>query len=133
MDRKILIVEDERLFAQLLSDALMILPGIHVDVAANGQEGLKALESGEYDLIFTDIHMPEMNGEDFLKAVRSQNDTIGIFVLTAHVQENYVRQFNVLGIEDYLDKSSCDLGELRKMVREYFRRQDIELMSESIL
>ncbi len=133
MDRKILVVEDERLFAQLLRDALMVLPGIHVDVAANGDEGLKALDSAEYDLIFTDIHMPEMDGEDFLKAVRSQNETIGIFVLTAHVQENYVRQFNVLGIEDYLDKSNCDLGELRKMVKEYFRRKDIELMSESIL
>jgi CheY-like chemotaxis protein len=130
MQKKILIVEDERLFAQLLSDALRALPNVTVEVAENGALALEMFERNEYDLIFTDIHMPEMNGVEFLKKIRAINDRVGIFVLTAHVQENYIRTFNNLGIEDFLSKSDCDLMELRVMVLNYFHKQAVQLFVE---
>ncbi|MBW7874827.1 MAG: response regulator [Candidatus Cloacimonetes bacterium] len=130
MEKKILIVEDERLFAQLLCDALQALPNVIVHVAENGVLALERFQSDSYDLIFTDIHMPEMNGVEFLKKIRTLNDKVGIFVLTAHVQENYIRTFNNLGIEDFLAKSDCDLMELRNLVLNYFHKQAVQLFAE---
>lgn len=123
-------VEDERLFAQLLSDALSSIPGVQVQTAANGEDALAIMQSQRFDLIFTDIHMPKMNGIQFLARLRETDENIGIFVLTAHPQEDYIRSLNHLGIEDFLVKSDCDLMELRSVVEHYFHRRDVELLSE---
>lgn len=130
MLRKIMVVEDEKLFAQLLSDALKSLPGVQVETVANGADALIALHHHRFDLIFTDIHMPWMNGIEFLTKLREEDSKVGIFVLTAHPQEGYIRSLNHLGIEDFLVKSECDLMYLRSIVEEYFHRLDIELLAE---
>ena len=64
---RILIVEDEKLFAQLLSDALSDQENVEVNMASNGKIALQMIEDTEYNLVLTDIHMPEMNGREFLK------------------------------------------------------------------
>jgi len=128
---RLLIVEDEKLFSQLLCDALADIEGTEVDIAHNGNEALEKIANTSYDLILTDIQMPQMNGKELLKNIRSRDEDVGILVLTAFPEVDYIREFNDLGIEDFLSKTECDLEKLQQMVMEYFRRKEIEFLSDS--
>lgn len=127
---KILVVEDEKLFAQLLSDALSDQDSLEVHMASNGKEALEMLKNEEYSLVLTDIHMPEMNGREFLKRLRSVNNMIGIVVLTAFPQVDYIREFNDLGIVEFLAKDECDLEVLQNLVSNFLHLQKVEFLSD---
>ena len=128
--RNILIVEDEKLFSQLLSVALQDAGKYSIDLASNGNEALDLIGKKEYELVMTDIHMPEMNGQDFIKKLRAKDADIGMIVLTAFPKVNYIREFNDLGIEEFLSKDECDLLALQELVREFFRKRDIAFLAE---
>ncbi|MBF0451112.1 MAG: chemotaxis protein CheW [Candidatus Magnetomorum sp.] len=68
--KKILLVEDT-LFLQQLEKRYLEADGYEVTVAGNGKEGLSILSKESFDLIVSDIEMPEMNGWEFIKAVRN--------------------------------------------------------------
>lgn len=127
---RILIVEDEKLFAQLLSDALSDQENVEVSMASNGKIALQMLEDTEFNLVLTDIHMPEMNGREFLKNLRSLNNDVGIIVLTAFPQADYIKQFNDLEIVEFLSKDECDLIALQTLVDSYLHKQKVEFLSE---
>ena len=127
---RILIVEDEKLFAQLLSDALSDQENVEVSMASNGKIALQMLEDTEFNLVLTDIHMPEMNGREFLKNLRSLNNDVGIIVLTAFPQADYIKQFNDLEIVEFLSKDECDLIALQTLVSTYLHKQKVEFLSE---
>ena len=67
---KILVIDDERAIRNTLKDILEF-EGYSVDVAENGRIGLEKALSTTYDLIFTDIKMPEMDGMEVLLTVSS--------------------------------------------------------------
>lgn len=64
----ILVVDDEEILRDVLS-AMLASMGHTSDVAENGQVGYRCVEAREYDLIITDIHMPEMSGIEFLRKI----------------------------------------------------------------
>ena len=127
---RILIVEDEKLFAQLLSDALSDQENVEVSIASNGKIALEMIDETEFNLVLTDIHMPEMNGREFLKHLRSISNNIGIVVLTAFPQADYIKEFNDLEIVEFLSKDECDLIALQTLVSSYLHRQKVEFLSE---
>ena len=61
-----------------------------VTVANNGKEGLKLAEASHFDVIITDIKMPEMNGIEFVKEIRKNKSyaSTPILMLTANLKEN---------------------------------------------
>lgn len=67
--RKILVIEDEIQIRQLLQDILKSL-GHHVEVAGNGRIALGMIEQKNYDLILSDVKMPEMSGAEFYAAIK---------------------------------------------------------------
>lgn len=127
---RILVVEDEKLFAQLLSDALSDQESIEVSMASNGKIALEMLEQGDYSLVLTDINMPEMNGREFLKRLRSANNDIGIVVLTAFPEADYIKEFNDLEIVEFLSKDECDLRALQTLVNNVLHRQKMDFISD---
>ena len=64
---KILVIDDERAIRNTLKEILEF-EGYTVDVAENGRTGLERALTGTYDLIFTDIKMPEMDGIELLSS-----------------------------------------------------------------
>jgi putative two-component system response regulator len=66
---KILLVEDNDINLQIMLSQLSSL-GYKVDTAINGKEALAKYDTGKYDVILTDIEMPEMNGYDLVKQIR---------------------------------------------------------------
>jgi len=67
---KVLIIDDEKMILEMLGLRLNRM-GFDVDVAVNAEGGINKIKTNFYDLIFTDIKMPGMSGEDVLKYVRS--------------------------------------------------------------
>ena len=79
---RILIVDDEPEFRQLVVDAL---PFFAVIEAGNGHEALNAIEEKQPDLVITDIKMPEMDGLALLDAVRSQHPELPVLAVSGYV------------------------------------------------
>jgi len=102
---KILIVEDD-LIIRMITKKYLDRLGYIVDCEENGRKALAYLETTIQfpDLILTDIMMPEMNGEDFLKNIREQEkyDNIPVFAITAMAEEMLERKNS--GFEQIIQK-----------------------------
>jgi len=72
----ILVVDDNAANRLLLPQQLQYL-GHHTRVAANGREGLVMWQQGQFDVVFTDCNMPEMNGYQLTQAIRQQEEREG--------------------------------------------------------
>lgn len=102
MAERILIVDDDPALVEVTQTSLMY-GNYEVIVAANGEEGLKLLNTVKPHLIILDIMMPSMDGWEFCSRVRKVS-TVPIIMLTAlGSQSDIVRGLNV-GADDYLVK-----------------------------
>ena len=98
---KLLIIDDERGIRNTLREILAD-EGHEVDVAENGKVGLEMARSKAYDLIFSDIKMPEMDGMELLEALK--NDEVPIVIISGHGDVETAVQALKLGAYDFLLK-----------------------------
>lgn len=78
---KILVVDDDTVFAGLLSEHLTEL-GYSVETAHNGHEGLNLFRSGIYPLVLLDLHMPGMDGLELLKHIKRIDRQAAVIIIT---------------------------------------------------
>ena len=83
---KILIIEDEKLLADSLK-TLLESKGFTVETVYDGESGEAYAETGVYDLLILDVMMPNVDGLEVCKQLRSKSNNIGIIMLTAKTQE----------------------------------------------
>lgn len=100
---KILVAEDNEVNQRLINIILTKL-GHNAHFAANGKEAIEMVEKSEYDLIFMDIQMPEMNGYDAAKNIRAKGFKTPIIALTANAYKEYIDRYEQYGIDDYIIK-----------------------------
>lgn len=106
-DKFILLVDDDAFNVKL---TIMILErwGIKVDYAVNGSDALAMISKNEYDLILTDIHMPDMNGIELTQKIRAMLDinkaSIPIIAITANIMKDELNHYLKSGIDDYVLK-----------------------------
>jgi putative nucleotidyltransferase with HDIG domain len=79
---RVLVVDDEQIIREILADFLS-LEGFHVRTASNGHDALRELEAHEYDLVLSDLKMPEMGGLELLGHIRSRWPHIVTVIMTA--------------------------------------------------
>lgn len=103
---RVLVIDDSRTLRIIIRQALAEA-GLDVIEAANGREGLDQLRAhDDVDLVLVDWNMPEMNGLEFVQAVRAQRsyDPVRIMMVTTETeQEQVVRALNA-GANEYLMK-----------------------------
>jgi EAL domain-containing protein (putative c-di-GMP-specific phosphodiesterase class I)/PleD family two-component response regulator len=75
-----------------------------ITIAEDGLEGLKLFNENSFDIILTDINMPNMNGIEMIFKIRETDKDITILVLSAHDDNNYFEQTIRAGIDGYLLK-----------------------------
>jgi DNA-binding response OmpR family regulator len=121
---RILVVEDEKKVARFIQQGLED-EHYTVDVAFDGEEGLRASEAGGYDLLIFDVMMPKMNGLDLTRAYRRNGGVSPILMLTAKISTDDKVAGLDSGADDYLTKPFA-FAELLARVRSLLRRGTIE-------
>ena len=99
---KILIVEDEETIADLEKDYLE-LSGFQVEVATDGETGLKRAMEGDFDLFILDLMLPGVDGFDICRQIRSEKNTPIIMVSAKKDDIDKIRGLG-LGADDYMTK-----------------------------
>lgn len=117
---QILIVEDELHMQEGLRDNLRF-EGYEVDLAADGDTGLKLLLQGTYDLAVLDVMLPQRSGFDICREARRRGVTTPIIMLTARAEEMDKVLGLELGADDYVVKP-FSLRELIARIRAVLRR-----------
>jgi PAS domain S-box-containing protein len=104
---RILVAEDNKFNAQLL-EMLLQRRGYRVRVASNGREALALTEEKAFDLLLLDVHMPELDGFQVVRAIRERERTIGdhlpVIALTARSRQEDREQCLAAGMDDFLAK-----------------------------
>lgn len=122
MKRRILVVEDHDDIAQLLALHLRDL-GCDVSVAADGADGLDQTAGNDFHLIILDLMLPDMDGLELCRRVRTRPGYVPILILTAKSSELDRVLGLELGADDYLTKP-FSIRELLARVKALFRRVD---------
>ena len=121
---KLLLVEDERMLAEILSDTLSDR-GFEVQLATDGEEALARLHESLFDVVVTDVMMPRMDGFTLVKRLRSEGYRMPVLFLTARsATEDVVSGFESGG-NDFLRKPFA-IDELIVRVRALVGRVAIE-------
>lgn len=117
---RVLLAEDNIVNQKVACRILQKL-GCEVDVAADGQEALALWESGNYQLIFMDCHMPLMDGYQATEAIRTAEDDgqhIPIIALTANAMKGEREICLAAGMDDFVSKP-VRIDDLSKILRRY--------------
>ena len=101
--KKILIVDDEVEMRIALETALK-REGYSTATAENGQVGLDRLGKESFDLVITDMRMPEMGGMDLLRALKHQFPNVQVVMMTAYGTIDSAVESMKVGAFDYLLK-----------------------------
>ncbi len=104
---RVLVVEDSTLAAKV-ARSLLIELGCSVDIAENGQTAITFIKSNDYDLIFMDVGLPDIDGYEVTRRIRlfelNKDIRIPIVALTAHVDEENKQYCIDLGMNAVLSK-----------------------------
>ena len=103
MSGKILIVDDEPTIRETLSLVLKE-EKYECDLAENGAEGLKRVKEKNFDLIITDLKMPEMGGLELMEKVKTISPKTSVMIITAYASLESAIQALRLGAYDYIIK-----------------------------
>lgn len=129
MKSKILIVDDEKLMRVSLEDKL-VKEGYAVACLSNAIEGLKVLQSTNFDAVITDVRLPKIDGIEFLKEIKKLSPDTIVIIMTAYGSiENAVLAMKE-GAYDYVTKP-FSLEELLIKLRKALKHKDV--VAENIL
>lgn len=117
---KILIAEDDRELRRLFARVL-VKSGYTVREVSDGQEALDALENEAFDLIISDIMMPNMDGNELLRTLRDCGNNTPVMMITAKDAFDDMRQSFQLGSDDYMIKP-VNVNEMVLRVQALLRR-----------
>lgn len=120
MSKRILIIEDESDIAHGIKDQLDLHGGFEVDVALGGKQGLEKMAVNQYDLVFLDLIMPEIDGKTVLKTLKDNPEKYiksPIIALTNVSNEDTKKEVENLGVTKFVIKLLTDID---TVVDEFF-------------
>ena len=128
--RLILVAEDNEINQKVILQQLTLL-GKTADLASNGREALELWQSGDYGILLTDLHMPEMDGYELTAAIRAAEKTVNetgasetnkpripIIAFTANALKGEAEHCRAVGMDDYLSKP-VQLANLKAMLERW--------------
>ncbi len=102
---RVLLVEDNTVNQQVAREILEGM-GLEVAIAENGREAVDAVKTGDYDLVLMDIQMPEMDGYEATRRIRTQTGkkTLPIVAMTAHAMSGERERCLAAGMNEHVPK-----------------------------
>ncbi|MBA4395084.1 MAG: hypothetical protein C0407_16155, partial [Desulfobacca sp.] len=101
---KFLVIDDDPITRELLSDILCSIDGYKTDVAPNGLLGVEKVKENSYEIIFTDLTMPVLNGLGVLKEVQRINPNLPVVVVTGMSTIDVAINVMKEGANDFITK-----------------------------
>ncbi|MEQ8420006.1 MAG: response regulator [Arenibacter algicola] len=117
---KVLIVDDNKVNVVVLKKTLDAF-GINTYWVGNGKEAVKAVAENQYDLVFMDIHMPEMDGFEATEEIRKTHKDLVIIGFSADVTKETIQGAKEVGMNDYFTKP-ITFDKLRQNLSKYLVR-----------
>ncbi|MCH6258012.1 response regulator [Puniceicoccaceae bacterium K14] len=133
---RVLLVEDNAV-NQLVAQGILNNMGFRSDVAANGKEAIKALESLPYDLVLMDVQMPEMDGLEATRVIRDRGSrvrdhNVPVIALTAHAKREDRQTCLDAGMDDYLSKPISPVG-LSRVMKKWLLKASVGRIEQEAL
>jgi len=101
--KKALVIDDEQIVLESVS-ALLTDEGFEVDVSLHGRQGLDWAIERNYDVVLTDIRMPDIGGMKVLRDVKRINPTLPVIMITGYASVESAVQAMKLGAAEYIEK-----------------------------
>lgn len=111
MNKKILIIEDEKTSAKALEIKLQKV-GYDTKTVFNGEEGLKELKNGDYDLVLLDILMPIVDGWSVLEKIKEKEIKVKVIITSNLSQPEDKKRAIEMGASDFMVKSDSTLTDI---------------------
>jgi len=127
---KILIIDDERSIRNTLKDILEFEKHT-VSLVENGKQGLEIIENESFDLIFSDIKMPEMDGIELLNALVEKEVETPIVMISGHGNIETAVESIKKGAFDFIEKP-IDLNRLLVTVRNALDKSELVVETKSL-
>jgi two-component system, cell cycle sensor histidine kinase and response regulator CckA len=121
--RKLLVVDDEQLILRIISD-IFSNEGYDVFTAINCDRALQLLKEVSFNIILSDIRMPEKNGIDLLEKIREFNPDIPVILMTGFASLETAVEAVKHGAYDYLTKP-LDFNKLKSNIRHAAEKYDL--------
>ncbi|EPR13137.1 response regulator [Ruminiclostridium papyrosolvens] len=134
---RLLVVEDEEMIRnKIIYNTNWKEHGfVEVFQASNGMEALDIVRKNNIDIVITDIQMPEMNGIELIREIKSLNRGIKCIIITAYAEFEYAKESVKLNVNDYILKpfKSKDLLEIvKKILEEIIRERNERVEVENL-
>ena len=120
---KILAVDDEAIILDSFRK-ILVLGGYSIDTVEKGQEALGLVRKQDYDFVFVDLKMPEMDGIDVTKSVKHLRPDIDVIVITGYASVESAVETMKYGAMDYVQKPFTEDELLAFVDKSLIRRQD---------
>lgn len=115
---QILVVEDDEGVQSYITEALE-RSGYTVKQAQHGKEALALIASHDFDLVFSDVKMPGMNGMSLLQRVKAEHPDLTVVIITAHGTVDNAVEAMKLGADDYIQKPLTSPQQLRDLAKKH--------------
>jgi DNA-binding NtrC family response regulator len=127
---KILIVDDEPVIRSTLRE-IFEYEKYKIDESENATKALKMLEKQEYEVILSDIKMPDMNGIEFLEELQKKGSTIPVILITGHGDVETAVEALKKGAFDFIQKP-LDLNRLLISVRHALEKEQLVVETKQL-
>ncbi len=101
--KKILVIDDEEDIRDIICE-FCELNGYECVKASNGKEAIEIFNKEKFDIVFSDIKMPDIDGYEFVKKIKEVNKKIPIVIISGFIDDRTKNKFNEIGIDFYLEK-----------------------------
>ncbi len=103
---KILVIDDDGAFREFIKDALDVFSNFELREASDGMQGVLLIGTWQPDLVILDLRMPNMNGIDFCRLLRQNEDTedVKVIITSAHLSAEAKAEILKLSVDVVLEK-----------------------------
>ena len=99
----VLVVDDEQTIRQILA-RIVRRDGYTVEEAVNGKDALEKMSANRFDLVITDVKMPEIGGLELLAKIKSDYPDTKVVIITSHVGDTTSSQVLSAGADQFIEK-----------------------------
>ncbi|MBX7167546.1 MAG: response regulator [Pirellulales bacterium] len=104
MSLRVLVADDSSTMRKIIIRSLLAVGASDTTEAADGAEAINLFKPGSFDLVLTDWNMPAKNGLEVVQAIRAQDASVPIIMVTTEAEKQRVLQAIEAGVSDYLVK-----------------------------